>query len=45
MKVALGATAPIESVEGDDKEVYQTLFEDNNEGEGMLISLRSLRMC
>lgn len=34
------------SVEGDDEEVYQTLCEDNSEGEGALISSWSIRwMC
>lgn len=29
---------PLESVGGDEEEAYQTLFEDNNDDEGMLIN-------
>lgn len=41
-ELALGVTAPFESVRGDNKEVNKTLFKDSNEGEGVLISPRSI---
>lgn len=37
-KLTLRAIAPFKSKEGDDEEVNQTLFKNNNEGEGVLIS-------
>lgn len=32
-KLTLGATAPLKNAKENDKEVYQTLFEDKSEGE------------
>lgn len=37
---------PFDSIEGDEDDVYQSLFDDDREGEGVLIDTRSiLRMC
>lgn len=37
-ELPVGAVAPFKSVEGDKDDVYQTLFKDDCEGEGLLIS-------
>lgn len=42
-ELPLGPVAPFESIEGDGKEVHQTLLEDKNDGEGVLINPRSIQ--
>lgn len=37
-ELVLVATTPFGNVGGDEGELYQTLFKDNNEDEGVLIS-------
>lgn len=44
-ELTLGATAPFENGEGEKDGIYQTVFKDDREGEGVLIkSLFILRM-
>lgn len=41
-EMPLGATIPFESVKEDEHQVYQTLFEDHPEGDGLTVGPRSI---